>query len=92
MAKRTHWYHVVAMLLFCLLLVGYGNGASASSSQVIPEKISQIFNKPLYRNAVWGMRVVDLDTGQLLYDMHSERAFLIGSVRKLFSVGLYECI
>lgn len=87
MTKQTRWYGIVTMLLFGLLPVG-GNGASTSSSQAIPKKIKQIFNKPLYRNAVWGMRVVDLDTGKILYDLHSKRPFLIGSVRKLFSIGL----
>jgi D-alanyl-D-alanine carboxypeptidase len=70
-------------LLFCNLAFCGGSGIS-SSSQPIPEDIRQVFDKPAYHTAVWGLRVVDLDTGQFIYDLHSERPFLIGSVRKLF--------
>ncbi len=65
-----------------------GGGALATSAPALPEEIRQIFEKPLYRNSLWGLRVVDLQTGQVIYDLNSERPFLIGSVRKLFSVGL----
>ena len=55
----------------------------------IPEEILQIFEKPLYSQAVWGLRVEDAETGELIYDLQSNRDFLIGSVRKLYSVGVY---
>jgi D-alanyl-D-alanine carboxypeptidase len=35
-----------------------------------------------------GLRVVDLDRGKVVYELNSDRQLLIGSVRKLFSVGL----
>lgn len=63
-------------------------GGSAETDQPVPAGVREIFDKPLYRNAVWGMKVVDLATGEVLYDINPDRPFLIGSVRKLFSVGV----
>src|SRR6202000_211415 len=42
---------------------------------------------PLYQGATWGLRVVDLATGQALIDTEPTRQFYIGSVRKVFTVG-----
>src|SRR5262249_50479449 len=42
----------------------------------------------LYKNAVWGLLVVDLDTGEVIHELASNRKFMTGSVRKLISVGL----
>ncbi|HXH08423.1 MAG TPA: D-alanyl-D-alanine carboxypeptidase/D-alanyl-D-alanine-endopeptidase [Alphaproteobacteria bacterium] len=73
-------------ILLSLLPASCNNGIS--SNQPIPGEILQIFEKPIYQDAIWGLRVVDLDTGQILYDLRPDYDFLIGSVRKLFSVGL----
>lgn len=53
----------------------------------VPEPIAQIMAKPAYRNASWSMRVVDLDSGEVIYDLNPNAQLLIGSVRKLFSIG-----
>jgi D-alanyl-D-alanine carboxypeptidase/D-alanyl-D-alanine-endopeptidase (penicillin-binding protein 4) len=82
--RRGTWW----IIIFSLALKVAGGGAYAASAPALPEEIRQIFEKPLYRNSVWGLHVVDLQTGQVIYDLNSERPFLIGSVRKLFSVGL----
>jgi D-alanyl-D-alanine carboxypeptidase len=54
----------------------------------IPDEIKQILSKPRYDKSIWGLRVVDLDSGKVVYELNSDRQLLIGSVRKLFSVGL----
>jgi hypothetical protein len=46
-----------------------------------------VFNTPIYRNAIWGLRVVDPGTGSVLVDLRPDHQFFIGSVRKIFSVG-----
>ena len=53
----------------------------------IPANIQAIFNKPAYQGAVWGLRAIDLDSGRTLIDVQPDYHFLIGSVRKVFSVG-----
>lgn len=81
---------IIAKSFACLALLQLTACADGSSDTVgpLPASIVQIFNKPLYRNAVWGMKVVDLATGEVLYDKNPDHHFLIGSVRKLFSVGV----
>ncbi|MFV0819566.1 D-alanyl-D-alanine carboxypeptidase [Tatlockia micdadei] len=49
--------------------------------------IDAILNKPVYRNSIWGLRVIDSKTGLTLIDFRPQHPFYIGSVRKLFSVG-----
>ena len=51
----------------------------------VPADIARIFDKPVYKNAIWGLRV--LDGKNVLIDLKPNRQFLIGSVRKIFSVG-----
>lgn len=84
---------VVAAALCALAACGGGssNGAAlplTGTVQPVPEAIAQIMGKPVYREAKWALRVVDLDSGRVLYDKQAGQPMLIGSVRKLFSVGL----
>jgi D-alanyl-D-alanine carboxypeptidase len=53
----------------------------------LPANIKAIFDKPVYKGAIWGLRVVDLATGQPLIDIEPTRGFFIGSVRKVFTIG-----
>jgi D-alanyl-D-alanine carboxypeptidase len=53
----------------------------------IPADICKIFNEPLYRRAIWGLRVVDPETGEVLINLKPHYRFFIGSVRKVFSIG-----
>jgi len=53
----------------------------------VPADIQTIFNKPFYKDAIWGLRVDDLDTGKTLIDLQPDCPLFIGSVRKVFSVG-----
>lgn len=53
----------------------------------LPDDINKVMNKPIYKKAIWGLRVVDLDTGNVLLNLNSGKQFYIGSVRKIFSVG-----
>ena len=58
---------------------------AAGSPTAVPNDIRTIFGKPLYKNSIWGLRV--LDGKNVLVDWNSQRQFFIGSVRKVFSVG-----
>lgn len=57
------------------------------SDTEIPKDIKAIFDKPLYKDGIWGLRVVDLSTGEALIDLRPDCSFFIGSVRKVFTVG-----
>lgn len=69
------------------LLAGCGGG-NDDEGRPLPEAIKTVMAKPVYRNAVWGLRVVDLASGELIYSVDPNRNLLIASVRKSFSVGM----
>ena len=69
------------------LLAGCGGGDN-DDSRPLPDAIKTVMAKPVYRNAVWGLRVVDQESGEVVYNVDPNRNLLIASVRKSFSVGL----
>lgn len=82
-----------AALLFLVASVGRAgatDGADGRCSQDlkgVPPAVRAVFQKPPYRDAVWGLRAVDLDNGRTLLDLNPDCSFYIGSVRKVFSIG-----
>jgi D-alanyl-D-alanine carboxypeptidase len=62
-------------------------GNCRGNSAKVPADIKWVFDKPAYKNAIWGLRVVDLSTSKELMDVQPQCHFYIGSVRKIFSVG-----
>lgn len=83
----------LALGLAVVALVGCGNndfnGVYANTpAPSVPADIAAVFNKPKYQNSIWGIRVVDTATGEVLIDNQPiSQQFLIASVRKCFSVG-----
>lgn len=75
---------VIAFLAFAI--AAFGQIGSAGSTDV-PPAVKAIFDKPRYSKSAWGLRVIDVKTGQLLVDLRPDYDFFIGSVRKIFSVG-----
>jgi len=53
----------------------------------VPADIAAVFAKPAYKDATWGLRVVDLASGDAVIDLRSSDLFYVGSVRKTFTVG-----
>jgi D-alanyl-D-alanine carboxypeptidase/D-alanyl-D-alanine-endopeptidase (penicillin-binding protein 4) len=70
----------VLLLAFCAI------GFSQIDSD-LPGSIRAIMEKPRYSEATWALRVVDLKSGAVVYDLNSQGKLLTGSVRKLYSVG-----
>ena len=80
----------VCILVFAAALLNLNIGCRSTQNAApasLPEDIKAIFDKPLYKNATWGLRVVDLATGQPIIDTEPTRQFYIGSVRKVFTIG-----
>ena len=69
-------------------VVERASAEATSAGKPLPAELQAVLDKPLYKNATWGLRVVDLDTGDVVYDLKSEQKFLAGSVRKLITIGL----
>jgi D-alanyl-D-alanine carboxypeptidase len=78
---------LLSILLVITAAFGLYGGCSSGGGSNIPAEIRAIFNKPLYNGAIWGLRVVDVDTGEVLINLRPNYPFFIGSVRKVFSVG-----
>jgi D-alanyl-D-alanine carboxypeptidase/D-alanyl-D-alanine-endopeptidase (penicillin-binding protein 4) len=82
---------VAALVLPCalaaLIATIAGCGGSDSPNTSVPSAIAQVMNKPLYQGSTWALRVVDLTSGDVIYDMNSGRQVYIASVRKVFSLG-----
>jgi len=72
---------------FPALAVSVLLSCAALSAASVPSEIQAIFEKPEYKGATWGLRVIDLETGQALINVEPRRQFLVGSVRKIFTVG-----
>ncbi len=65
----------------------HAEGQCIIDHQGVPADIQAIFDKPFYNGAIWGLHVVDLDSGKTLIDLQPDCLLFIGSVRKVFSVG-----
>jgi len=63
-------------------------GFDRSNSGHLPKPIRNIMQKPRYSEAIWALRVVDVNSGEIIYNLNSEHKLLTGSVRKLYSVGV----
>lgn len=77
---------VFALILFISILCS-GGCENNNSDDGIPQAIQNIFDKPLYDEATWALKAIDLDTGEIIYDLNSEDLLFIGSVRKVFTIG-----
>ncbi len=60
---------------------------SGSSNTPIPDKIQNIMDKSIYSDASWSLRVVDLETNKITYNLNPRDVLFTGSLRKTFSVG-----
>jgi D-alanyl-D-alanine carboxypeptidase len=83
------------LLISCVAftLLGCSGGTeelvlTGGSRSTVPPEVAEIIGRPLYKNAVWGLRVVDLGTNEVLIDERPTYPFFIASVRKAFSVGV----
>jgi len=72
-------------ILSCCATVACGQGPDSKAN--VPPAIKAVLDNPRYKGSTWGLRVVDLENGQVLMNLEPNRKFLVGSVRKLFSVG-----
>lgn len=54
----------------------------------LPTGITDVMKKPRYTKSTWNLLVVDVESGETVYELNPDQKALTGSVRKLFSVGL----
>src|SRR5437879_2261516 len=49
------------------------------------QRIESVINRPDYKQAHWGMLIVDAETGKTVYEHNADRLFLPASTTKLYS-------
>ena len=72
------------------LLVGIGAttaAAQAPPERPVPPAVLDVMAASKYAGAMWGLRVVDIKSGAVVYSLGPDSLFFTGSVRKLFSVA-----
>lgn len=73
--------------LAVLMIGGCSNNGSDRQPPGIPDDITAVFNKPLYNDSTWALTVVDMESGNVIYDLRSDQNLYAGSLRKLFTMG-----
>lgn len=86
--KRTRQLLTLFVFVSIISILSIGGcNKNGSNRQGIPEEIRAIFNDTLYDGGFWALRVVDLETGEVIYNQRSNDDIFIGSVRKVFTIG-----
>ncbi len=55
--------------------------------QELPPGIAAILNDDKYKQATWGLLVVDVETGETVYEVNADKLMVPGSTAKLFSTA-----
>lgn len=83
------------IVLTGVLLVAAGVAAVASSAGVPSEPVpasvqsalDEITGKPVYEHSIWGYRVIDLNSGEVLLSQNADKMFVTGSILKMYSTS-----
>jgi D-alanyl-D-alanine carboxypeptidase/D-alanyl-D-alanine-endopeptidase (penicillin-binding protein 4) len=81
--------HCRPRLLLILLLVLLPSAAPADE---LADHIGAVINGPDYKEAHWGLLLVDFKTGKVVYEHNAGRLFAPASTTKLFSCTAALCI
>lgn len=60
---------------------------SALDAEALPRDIQKIMDQPKFEHSIWGIYVKDLQTGEVLYDLNSNKLFSPASTTKLVSIS-----
>jgi D-alanyl-D-alanine carboxypeptidase/D-alanyl-D-alanine-endopeptidase (penicillin-binding protein 4) len=71
------WF--ISLLVFAFAL------SPARTEETLADRIQEIIDRPEYKQARWGVLVVDASSGKTLYQRNSDKLFIPASVAKLFS-------
>lgn len=70
-----------------VVLLGSVAGGSLARGVGLAEKLAEVTAAPQFKQAQWGILVVDLKSGETLVEQNADRLFVPASVTKLFSVA-----
>ena len=72
--------------IFTAALVALVSGFTPKSEVLLSPELRAIIEAPAYASARWGLEVVDLASGEVIYTFRSSEKFLTASTAKIFSV------
>jgi serine-type D-Ala-D-Ala carboxypeptidase/endopeptidase (penicillin-binding protein 4) len=58
-----------------------------ASEKPLPKEMQEVIDQDKYAHSLWGIYVKDIQTGEVLYDIHSEKLFSPASTTKLFTIA-----
>ncbi|MFN9373253.1 MAG: D-alanyl-D-alanine carboxypeptidase/D-alanyl-D-alanine-endopeptidase [Planctomycetaceae bacterium] len=87
-ACRRVWTRPLRSLMLVLLAAAcVGIAPTARAQAPLPADALTVIEAPEYRHSLWGVLVVDLETGEPLHSLNADKLFTPASVTKLFSVA-----
>jgi dihydroorotase/N-acyl-D-amino-acid deacylase len=78
------------MRFCCLLIVANmlcGSSSYAQSGSVLEQRVKAITSRPEFAHSRFGIKFIDADSGNTVYEVNSPQLFVPGSTTKLLSVG-----
>jgi D-alanyl-D-alanine carboxypeptidase/D-alanyl-D-alanine-endopeptidase (penicillin-binding protein 4) len=78
---------LVCLVLALACLQAVPVQVAAQAADPLAGRIEQVINGADYRQAHWGILVVDAKTGEVVYALNADRLFLPASVTKIFTVA-----
>ncbi len=75
-----------AVILTGLALLAF-SGARAESDATLEERIQKIMSRPEFRHSRFGLKFVNADTGETVYEVNPAQLFVPGSTTKLLTEG-----
>ncbi|MFA6916123.1 MAG: D-alanyl-D-alanine carboxypeptidase/D-alanyl-D-alanine-endopeptidase [Parachlamydiales bacterium] len=79
--------HYLPWVAYSLIAATLSVSSLNASEDAIPEDMQKIMHQEKYDHSFWGVYVKDLQTGEILYDLNSDKLFSPASTTKLFSVS-----
>jgi D-alanyl-D-alanine carboxypeptidase/D-alanyl-D-alanine-endopeptidase (penicillin-binding protein 4) len=88
--RRLHHHSARALLAFILLLsleVSAAPAKKVARKKSLAEQIKAVLSQPELSRAHWGIDVVDLDRGKIVYSLNADQLFIPASNTKLFTTA-----
>jgi len=73
--------------LIFLAIISFASGARAQERNSLAAKIEEIVNQPQYRHASFGIEVLSLADGKIIYARNAQKLFTPASTTKLLTEG-----
>ena len=80
-----HYFLTAGLLILYAFFLTSPISGQAVSQQDLASTIDQLFEQEKYQNAIWAAKVIDLSTGETLYERNAEVSLMPASNAKLYT-------